>query len=159
MIIIKMIYIINTLVKSEWNWSFTLLLKSILHFSQLLLLMHFWEKDKSIELKMLFRKSFRRSEKLKRIKRKKQNTKNPISFWWKDSMELYTSAKATNINNMIDKFEMLDWDASEAINNLAEWMPSQKTIKCNDEKLIQDFIQTWLIKIDDEMIVDDLEEL
>ena len=58
--------------------------KSIMRFSQLLLLMRIWEKDKHIEQKTLYRKRFRRSEKRKLIKSKTQNTKNPMSFWWKD---------------------------------------------------------------------------
>ena len=53
------------------------LMKSILRFSQLPLLLRFWEKHKRIKQKMFYRKRFRRSEKLKRIKRKTQNTK----FW------------------------------------------------------------------------------
>ena len=50
------------------------LVKSILRFSPLLLLLRFWEKHKRIKRKMLYRKRFRRSENLKRIQRKTQNT-------------------------------------------------------------------------------------
>ena len=67
------------------------LVKSILRFSPLLLLLCFWEKHKRIKRKMLYRKRFWRSEKIKRIKRKTQNTKNLMSFWRKydkDSRDL-----------------------------------------------------------------------
>ena len=59
------------------------LVKSILRFSPLLLLLRFWKIHKRIKRKMLYRKRFRRSEKLKRIKRKTKNSKNLKSFWRK----------------------------------------------------------------------------
>ena len=71
--------------------------KSILRFSQLLLLMGFWKKDKHIEWRMLNRKLFRRSEKRKQITRKTQNTKNMISFWRKDNNILSAWVKKVNI--------------------------------------------------------------
>ena len=62
-------------------------------------------------------------------------------------------------SSMIDKLEIPDISASEAINDLAEWKPDRRAEDDVDGQAIRDFLQTEIAKNSDEVIVEDPEGL